>query len=448
MQVKWIKKLLCLLLCLGMATAAIAQNNTPSVLDRVQNVDDPELGELIRVAIENQAKVRQSSQEETLELIRKVTLSYTQIKLLDQQIAEVSRKIKAETGPAEMQYELLLAKTELEAKLMTELANLRQVMGITPKHAFDKKPVKTLNTWLFVNVIGERVYVVDSLKPFQEYWVKRRWKSVGLLSEREALDYVRERLKDKNNLPIRIDIHYTAAMSSAAKDLHNEVISLARETNSQMETEVRTELSVFVGSGESPFFIREGKIRTLYPYGVQRPDGGPKLLVTGLVNPNDLEQHILWRLNKPKNVPLRFRIEYDEASALLARQVAEMSKAIAKRLGIAEVVEIVEVLVQPVPEAAFLGHWQAVGATEIREIKLQAQGQSQLTMRSGRTGQTTQPAPWTLTTKEIFIDSSHKVTYKGYINAEGNLVLDRGQIYPQGSFHSEGPPLTVFKKIE
>ncbi len=128
MQAEWIKKSL-FLLCLGLATVAMAQSKTPSVLDRVQNMDDPELGKLIRVALENKPSLDRS---ENLELIRKVTLSYTQIKLFDQQIAEVSRKIEARTGPAEMRYELTLAKTELEAKLMTELANLRELMGIIP----------------------------------------------------------------------------------------------------------------------------------------------------------------------------------------------------------------------------------------------------------------------------------------------------------------------------
>jgi hypothetical protein len=431
-----------------MAAAAIAQGDTSSVLARVQNVDNPELSELIRVAIENKSKLHKLDQIETMELIRKVTLSYTQIKLFDQQIAEVSRKIKAETGPAEMQYELLLAKTELESKLMTELANLREIMGIIPRHAFEKQPVKTLNTWLRLNVIDERIYILETLKPFRDYWAALRHKSSGLLSERETLDYIRKRLNNRNSLPIRIDIHHTSAMSSAAEDLHDKIVSLAKEANSQMETEVRTELSVFVGSGESPFFLRDGKIRTLYPKGVQRPDGGPKPLLTGLVNSNDIEQHILWRLTMPKNVPLRFRIEYDEASALMAKQVGETVRAIAKRLGIADVVEVVEDLVEPIPEAVFLGRWQAVADAEIREIELQKGGQSRLTMRNGRTGQTTQAAPWTLAIKEIFIKSSYYGIYKGFINPEGNLVLDKGQIYPQGSFHSHGPPLMVFKKIE
>ncbi|MCP4878777.1 MAG: hypothetical protein GY896_25270, partial [Gammaproteobacteria bacterium] len=140
MKTKWIKKSLCLLLCLGMATVVVGQNNTQSVLERVQNESDPELGELIRAAVERNAKLTQSQRKQPLELIRQVTLSYTQIKLFDQQIAEVSRRLEEVTGPAELRYELLLARTELEAKLMTEVANLRELMGIVPRHAFDQLP--------------------------------------------------------------------------------------------------------------------------------------------------------------------------------------------------------------------------------------------------------------------------------------------------------------------
>jgi hypothetical protein len=393
-----------------------------------------------------------------LELIRRVTLSYTQIKLFDQQIAEVSRRLEEVSGPAELRYELLLSKAELEANLMTELANLREVMGIIPKHAFEKRSIESLNAWLVLNLIGERVYVLDSLKSFKEFWAVRRHKSAGLLSERETLDYIRKRFKSNNSLPIRIDIYYKSEMSSAAKDLQRKIISLAIETDSQMETEVHTELSESVGSGKAPFFLRDGKIRTLYPTAMERPDGGPNPLVTGLVNPNDLEQHILWRLTMPKNVPLKFRIEYDETSALLAKQVAEICKSIAKSLGIAEVVEVEEVSVQPVPEFVFLGRWQAITDGEIREIEFKAQGQSQLIVRTSRhiqpnksidkTTFSTIPAPWTLATKEIFIDRSRWVTYKGYINAEGNLFLDKGQIFPQGSWHDSGESEMVFKKVE
>jgi hypothetical protein len=442
-QIKKLLSVLCLSLPIVLTAVTMAQIQTPSILERVQKVEDPELGELIRVAIENHKNLDQKG---TLEIIRKVTLSYVQVKLLDEQIAEVSRKIKAETGPAEMRYELLMAKTELESKLMTELANLREIMGIIPKHAFEKQEINALNIWLSLTVVDERVYVLDALKPLSEYWAVQRWNSEGLLTEKQTLDHIHERLMKKSNLPARIDILYVPANKMAAQNLHARIISLVKETNSQMETEVRLKLIDFVGSGTSTFFLREGKIRTLYPAPVKRPDKSPKPLTTGLVNPNDLEQHILWRLTIPGGLPLTFRIEYDQASALTAKLIADTAREVAKRLGVDGVVEVKEDLVEPLPEACFLGRWQAIADSEIREIELQAGGQSRLTMKAG--AQKTVPAPWTLGTKDIFIDSGYLITYRGFINSEGNLVVDKGEIFPQGSWGDRGQPEMVFKKVE
>jgi len=440
-----------------MATAAIAQGDTSSVLDRVQNVDNPELSELIRLAIENKSKLHRLDQRETMELIRKVTLSYTQIKLFDQQIAEVSRKIEARTGPAEIRYELTLVKTELEARLMTELANLRELMGIIPKHAFDKKPIEALSSWVTLRVLDQGVYVLDSLQPFNEWWARQRNKSLGLQSEKEVLDYVREKLKDPNNFPIRIDHSYTAEMSNAAKVLHGKVVSLIREANCQMEAEVNLTQIENVSLGVSMFFIREGTISTLHGHGapVKRPDGGPKPLVTGVVEPNDLEQHIMWRLLCPKNVPLKFRIEHDETSAKLSKQTADKVRAVAKDLGISELVDVERILVEAVPESDLLGRWQAITKGEVQIIDIQPTGVCVFTMSSGSKpirGGMSVPGRWFLTPKEIFMDIKDNSrgeynVYRGHLDKEGHLVVDRGEIHVDGSFRLASLRPTVFKKV-
>ncbi|MFC1636479.1 hypothetical protein ACFL5Z_16740 [Planctomycetota bacterium] len=456
MKAKWIKKSLCLLLCLGMATAAIAQGDTSSVLDRVQNVDDPELSELIRMAIENQSKLHKLDQIETMELIRKVTLSYTQIKLIDQQIAEVSRKIEARTGPTEMRYDLTLAKTELEAKLMTELVNLREVMGIIPKHAFDKKPIKSLSSWVFLRVLDQGVYVLDSLPPFQSYWGRSRYKSLGLQSEKEALDYVRERLKDPNNLPIRIDLYHMAEMSNAAKNLRGKVVSLIREANCQMEAEVSMKLIDWIASGKSKFFIRNGTISTLHAGGgaLMRPDGASRSIATGVFEPNDLDQHILSRLMHPSNVPLKIWIEHDETSSKLARHTTDRVRAIAKDLGISTVVEAERILVEAVPESAFLGRWQAMTKGEVQTIDIQPTGACVFVQSPGSKpirGGMSVPGKWFLTPKEIYMDikDNRKVynVYRGHLDKEGNLVVAKIEIYPKGNFSFAVTHPTVFKRV-
>jgi hypothetical protein len=279
-----------------------------------------------------------------------------------------------------------------------------------------------------------------------------------LQSEKEALDYVREQLKDPNNFPVRIDHCYTAEMSSAAKNLHGKVVSLIREANCQMEAEVNLELLINVGgSAESMFFLRNGTISTLHAGGapLKRPDGGSKDLGTGVVEPNDLDQHIMWRLLFPKNVPLKFRIEHDETSAKLARHTADRIRAIAKDLGISELVEVGRILVEPVPESAFLGQWQAITRGDIQTINVQPRGVCMFVQSSGSKpirGGMSVPGTWFLTPKEIHMDIKDmgidKVYYfyRGYLDKQGNLVVDKGELHPRGIFQPIPHP-TVFKKV-
>ncbi len=463
MRNEWMNKSLCLT-CLGLAVVLTAaatgqtvvgtdQSGAGSVLDRVQKENDPELSDLIRIAVTNQKATAQG----TLEIVRKVTQSYAQIKLLDQQIEQVALKLKAPGGPAEMQSELVLAKAELEAKRTTELANLRETMGVIPRFPLEKKPVESLNTWLRLTVVDQRAYVTDALTPLINDWAEWRAKSLGLLSEKETLDYIRGRLANKGNLPIRIDIHQTAATARAAEGLRAAVIKLVYEAKAEMEAEVRLEQNLNIGTGTCTYYLRKGEMWALYPRPVRRPDNDRSTrLGTGRVEPKDLEQHILWRLLHPGNVPLKFQIDYDEASTQLAKQVADTAKAVAKRLGIAEVVEVAGVLVEPVPETAFLGRWQAVTKNELQTIEVQPNGVCLLTPSAGSESAkagTTVSCQWFPITKDMIIDVKEKVlgnsafAYRGHLDQEGSLVVDRVAIYTQGSIHRQGQMQAVFKKM-
>jgi hypothetical protein len=440
-------------LCL--AAAVVAQSKVPSVLERVQNVDDPELGELIRVALENQenqenqARVRTTGRTQRLELIRKVTLSYTQIKLLDQQVQEVGRKLQANAGPPEMRYELLLAKAELEAKLTEAVANLRELMGIIPKHPFEEQPIESLNTWLRLNPVDGRVYVLDTARPYLQYWAHAAWRSLGLMSEKEALEVVRERAKDPKRLPIRVDILRTG---EAAERLRGRVIEVIKECGAQMNAEVSLEGADWRGRGEAPFYVRDGQIRTFYPVPVRKPDGGTTdLLHSGLVRPSELEQHILWRITFRWNLPFTFRIEYDRGGFDTAQRLADEIRQIVKRLDVSDLVDVNSVLVEPIPEAVFLGKWRAMTPGEIQEIEIQSKGKIQLLMRKHsepRAAMKPVAAPWTLATRDIFIETGHLVMYRGQMDDEGHLVLERGQIFPHGSWHDQGGLPIVFEKLE
>jgi hypothetical protein len=463
MKLGWTKTWLCLA-CLGLpmvlATAGTGQtavgadqSGTASVLERVRRENDPELSELIRIALANR---NDASEQERFDIVRKVTQSYAQIKLLDQQVEQTARKAEA-GGPAELRSELLLAKAELEAKRAMELANLRELLGVIPRFPFESQPIPTLNTWLSVLPVDERVLVLDALKPFSDYWALQRHTVAGLLSEKGTLDYIRGRLQDKSGLPIRVDIYTKPETNSMCLRLRDAIRLLAQGAGADMQTEVRLEPISWVGTGTSTFYLREGKIRTLYPAAVRRPDGGSGLLTTGLVPPDEIEQSILWRLTKPKNVPLKFRIEYDEASAPLARQVAETARAVAKRLGIADLVEVAEVRVEPVPETAFFGRWEALGKGCVRAMDIQTQGVCEIVMGDGsraiQAGASVN-GTWLPLTKEILVDVNDKAPgtphyyYLVSLNEKGNLVVDRAEIYLQGSLDAIGVGRVILKKVQ
>jgi hypothetical protein len=466
MEAEWVRGSLCWA-CLGLAVvvtvagtgqtmAGTEQRGTSSLLDRLQKEDDPELAELIRTALANH---KGASEKEAREIVRRVTQGRAQILLLDQQIEEVTRKIESTPASAETRGELLRSKKELEAKRLTEMGNLREAMGIVPQLPVAKKPEESLNAWLHLNVLDQRVYVTDTLRPFRSDWAEWHFKSVGLLSDKEALDFVRTRLTDKSSRPIRIDLHHTAATSSVAAELQGRILALIKETNSQADAEVRLQPMNWVGSGTATYYLRGNEIRALYPRSVSRPDRVPRRIASGRIAPEDLEQHILWRLTYPGNVPVTVRIEYDEASANLAKQVADKVRATAKRLDCTELVEVAGPLVEPVPDTLFLGRWEAISTGEIKAIEVQPKGICLLTTREGSQAikpGVTESCPWVPITQEVIfsveknqiIKTPFLEVYRGRVNAEGDLVVDRVGIYPQGSIHPRDSAPMVFKKVQ
>ena len=463
MKTTQMKQWLCIL-CLGLSvilpSVAAAQGDTPSVMNRVHKVEDPELGDLIRMAIEN----RPATRDEVFDIVRQVTQTYAQITLLDLQVEQVSQRIETLKGTAEIRYELLLAKAELESKRTTELANLREMVGIIPQLPLAKQATQTLNAYVSLQMIGERLYVLDGQEPFVDFWPMRRWKVEGFLSEAETLDFLGNKMKHENNLPIRIHIYFPPDTDDAAKALRNRIISVTKAANAQMETEVRLEEITFVGSGNATFYLRQGSITTFYTEAVQRPDGSPAPLVSGRVDPKDLEQHIMWRLMMPKNVPLTFRIEHDQQSAAVARQIVDTAGAVVKRLGVDTLVDIKTLPVEPASESAFLGRWRGETRGDVHEIDVKPNGMCHVTMgdRFGKDmtpgaikAGTTVSGTWLLTTNEIVIDIKDKnqwggtFTYRGHVGESGNLVVDKGIIYPQGSFHVSGAPgQMILRKVE
>ncbi len=61
------------------------------------------------------------------------------------------------------------------------------------------------------------------------------------------------------------------------------------------------------------------------------------------------------------------------------------------------------------------------------------------------------PGRWFLTPKEIFMDIKGQqargyFVYRGHLDKEGNIVVEKGLIYTRGNFALGAPQPTVFKK--
>ena len=156
------------------------------------------------------------------------------------------------------------------------------------------------NILLHLQVLDRGVLVLDSVKPFDDYSARGRRKVAGLLSEKETLDYVQGLFKDRKNLPMRIDIGYRAETNGAAENL-----AMALPRWPERPTPIWTPSCVWnwptwVGSGTSTFYLRQGKITTFFPTdGVEQAGPRHQTPRHGVVDPNDLEQSILWRLTMP-----------------------------------------------------------------------------------------------------------------------------------------------------
>lgn len=344
----------CTFLLLVGLTNEVSAKGKASVLSRVQTIDDRELGELIRVALENlpeskrltKLNPRSKEYEEQkeavekvkLETVRLVTEAYVEIKLLDSQIEQTDVKLHSAGLPDPLLRELILAKTELESQRDIKLAQLRETMHIIPKHALGVKPIKDLNGWLKLQVIGNQICVFTCSKPFNKYAYEMRHHFVKLVSEEGAIVYAKDFMTNKNHLPIRIDISRNINGIKISKSLQQKLINIIETLNLEMEAEVHLGEKIYTEFGTS-LYVEHGKIGT----GHRSKRVGHKRIreLTGLIDPNNLTE-FHGRLFIQSGLLLqKIYIEYKEDDDKdLALQVAQIIEGITKKSGVQKLVEI------------------------------------------------------------------------------------------------------------
>lgn len=375
---KQLKAIIVCLICTSVLFTAGAIAKEPGVLERVKTVDDRELGELIRIAIDNLLETKElkrfsrrglsqrgMSKERYAELknehdnlklelqgaeeiarakvIRSVTEVYAQIKLLDTQIEQTRIKMDSLSSSDAIYTELTLAVAELQAKRSTQLAQLRQIMNIVPKYAFGHKPAKTLNGWLILDVIGDQVYTFKALRPFREsdtitgnprYRRISNTEIIKKMSKKEAVGYIKNYIKDKNKHPFRIDITRTTAGKKPSKELYDDIVRTIKAEKLELESVVYLHTNVHEKSDFASYF-RDGKIYTQYNRGRRYPISG---------NEQGYIDECVSRLKDPKYLPHKHTLEFDEESEELANRVNDAILSKAKELKVEKLIETKRVL--------------------------------------------------------------------------------------------------------
>lgn len=348
----------CMFLLLVGLTNTVTAKGQASILSRVQTIDDRELGELIRVALENlpeskrlakihpRAKEYEEQKEAVekvrLETVRLVTEAYVEIKLLDSQIEQTDAKLHSAGLPDPLARELILAKAELESQRDIKLAQLRETMHIIPKHALGIKPIKSLNGWLKLDVVGDRICVFNCEKPFHEYAYNMRHHFVKFATPKDIIAYVKDFIAEKDHLPVRIDILRNIEGLKISEDLHKTMINTIKTLSLEMEAEVHLDEAV---RGEPPIgelFVERGKIGTRHR--IRRSGRETIRELENLIDPNELTEYFHGcLLTRPGLLPQKINLVYEEDDDKdLALQITQVIEGITKKSGVQELVEITQ----------------------------------------------------------------------------------------------------------
>jgi 5-bromo-4-chloroindolyl phosphate hydrolysis protein len=343
----------------GLASVAIGEGQA-SILRRVQTIEDPELGQLIRLAIENSpdvkmlddyrlGRLRMTSEEyQTLantveaarpKIVRSVTETYAQIKLLDTQIEQLERKVLSSRATESVQTELLLAKAELEAKRTTELAKLREVMNVVPEHAFSRIPVKDLKSWLVLEAIDDDIVHVFKKSPRgfieRERFMYYNVESVKVMPEREIISYLRSFLRSEENQPIRIAICRNDAGLKSSEELYKQIVEMAEREKLQTQVDVYLDPRIQTGSQLSAY-LRQGKIYWGKLISERKiPDEGKQ-------EKDFYEENLPRFFNTPNYLPLKLTINFDEENKDMALRMEKAVKEAAKKSGVEHLVEVIQ----------------------------------------------------------------------------------------------------------
>ena len=304
-----------------------------SILDRVSEIRDPELGELIRRALANSPSLEYDRAGKAT-LVRRVTESYLQIKKLDSQMTELNAKLDSPETPEADREELMLLKAELQTELTKQMAVLRETMNLVPQASY-KHSVDAFNTWLAFDVTGDdSVCVYRYSQPFYERgpetWgpTESECSLDRILTLSEAIEYLRGIVRSKVHFPMRVDLFSSTEGSEASDKLKADIDWIIKSENLEWQ-----ELEVFVNEQVRPKVDAMEVI--IKQDGVFWLDG--IMLARGRQDvTNWFKNHISTKVNRPGGLPFRFYIQFNDESEDLAVESAQAVQEMAAEIGLSE----------------------------------------------------------------------------------------------------------------
>jgi hypothetical protein len=330
-----------LLALIGLFLApAIFAEEEKTVLDRVKIVDDPELAEIIRITKRNlpQLKLianaigdnqrRQLNYEADIakaKAIRTVTEIYSQIKLLDEKIKQINIRIDRSKTTKEIESELLLAKSTLEAERLTKIAELRETMNWTPWTPFGFKENDDLNAWVRLDIIDDVIQIYEVNKPYYEGCFNcNDFTHLSSYSSDDTIKYLEGVFKRPDARPIRIALFATKEGSALAENLKEHIKLIAKNAKADFQTDLASGIEI---------------INTKYST-LEVANERTVLYEKNDYNIEAFADYIKRGLHRPGNIPVIYQITYRENLNDKAKELEDALNAVIKELGYTKYVKV------------------------------------------------------------------------------------------------------------
>jgi hypothetical protein len=329
-----------LLALIGMfLTPVLFAEEEKSVLDRVKIEDDPELAELIKIAVRNLRELKLEVPTDSSEkrrqhefevevakakTIRTVTEIYAKIKLLDEKIRQINIKIDDSKTIKDIASELILAKSDLEAQRLTKIAELRETMNWTPWTPFSPKEIKDLNTWIQLEIVDEVIQIFEANKPSNDCFICNDFTHLSLYSPDDTVKYLEGIFKRLDAMPIRINLYATKEGSAFAEILKEQIKLIAKNAKADFQTAFASRIEI---------------INTKYST-LEVANERTVLYDKSAINTETFNDYFKRCLQRPGALPRIYQITYRENLEDKAKELEAALNAIIKELGYTKYVQV------------------------------------------------------------------------------------------------------------